>query len=225
MEIIDNKYLEREFNTNYEYHEIFNYQKNETLDVLEKRIKSSGKNDILLKININNIVPYYKHRSNIEHNSDEEKKYWNHVVSILFATQLKEMYEIDSIRNIDEEKRVVVRGTFEEYKKLQDVLLNRDDIIEIIRNLKFDNTRLHIVINYFNNEYVWNELINYLSDDLPFITMIYSDSDIYRLMFNAKEFPTEHYKYVMFDKNEEGKVSYKLLDTEKNEVLKYEKKI
>ena len=71
-------------------------------------------------------------------------------------------------------------------------------------------------------------MVNYLEDDLPFITMIYSDSDIYRFTVNGKGnecgFPTDVYKYIMFEKDKKGYESYRLEDS-KNGCLKYEKKI
>lgn len=224
MEKIENEYLEREFANNYQTHELFNYQRRETIDSIMNRINDNPNGDILLQININNIMPFYKHRNNFINNSVEEYNYWNHVVSILFMSQLKEKYDFNTIHDIDKEKRIITREPFDDYKKTEPALLNRNDVIELIKNLNFDNPRLHIVIKHFNNEDIWNELVNYFDDDLPFITMIYSDCDVYRFFAKSNDCPSDNYKYKFFDKSREGIESYKL-ENYKDEVLKYEKKI
>lgn len=226
MEKLDNKYLEREFNNNYQVHEIFKYQKHGTLDTLIKNIKE--KHEPLLEIDINNIMPFYKHRNNFEFESIEEYNFWNHVISILFMQELSDNYNIETNHDVLAEKKIITRDSFEEYQKYESILINRNDVIETIKNLNLDTKRLHIVLRYVNNEFIWKELVNYLEDDLPFITMIYSDSDIYRFKVNGKEiecgFPTDVYKYKMFEKDKEGYESYRL-ESSKNDCLKYEKKI
>ena len=230
MEKIENEFLEREFNNNHEVHEIFKYQRNEDIDNLEKNILESNGNEILLKININNIMPFLKHKSNIEKDSEEEEKFWNHVVSILFMSQLDDKYKIESVHNVDEEKKIITRDNFDVYQKVESSLINRDDVIELIRNLNLDNPRLHIIITYFNNENVWKELVNYLEDDLPFITMIYSESDLFRFKeedaeINDMDYPSDLYSYKVFKKSEEGIESNRLKISKNNSVLLYEKKI
>ena len=230
MEKIENEFLEREFNNNHEVHEIFKYQRNEDIDNLEKNILESNGNEILLKININNIMPFLKHKSNIEKDSEEEEKFWNHVVSILFMSQLDDKYKIESVHNVDEEKKIITRDNFDVYQKVESALINRDDVIELIRNLNLDNPRLHIIITYFNNENVWKELVNYLEDDLPFITMIYSESDLFRFKeedaeINDMDYPSDLYSYKVFKKSEEGIESNRLKISKNNSVLLYEKKI
>lgn len=230
MEKIENEFLEREFNNNHEVHEIFKYQRNEDIDNLEKNILESNGNEILFKININNIMPFLKHKSNIEKDSEEEEKFWNHVVSILFMSQLDDKYKIESVHNVDEEKKIITRDNFDVYQKVESALINRDDVIELIRNLNLDNPRLHIIITYFNNENVWKELVNYLEDDLPFITMIYSESDLFRFKeedaeINDMDYPSDLYSYKVFKKSEEGIESNRLKISKNNSVLLYEKKI
>ena len=232
---MENVFLEREFNNNHEVHEIFKYQRNEDIDDLEKMVTESDDNEILLKININNIMPFLKHKSNIEKDSEDEEKFWNHVVSTLFMSQLNDKYKNESIHNIDEEKKVLTRDEFDVYQKVESALINRDDVIESIRNQNIDNPRLHIIINYFNNENVWKELVNYLEDDLPFITMIYSESDLFRFKeenaeINDMDYPSDLYSYKVFKKSEEGIESNRLKTnrlkiSKNNSVLLYEKKI
>ena len=229
MEKIENEFLEREFNNNHEVHEIFKDQRNEDIDNLEKNILESNGNEILFKININNIMPFLKHKSNIEKDSEEEEKFWNHVVSILFMSQLDDKYKIESVHNVDEEKKIITRDNFDVYQKVESALINRDDVIELIRNLNLDNPRLHIIITYFNNENVWKELVNYLEDDLPFITMIYSESDLFRFKeedaeINDMDYPSDLYSYKVFKKSEEGIESNRLKISKNNSVLLYEKK-
>ena len=125
MEKIDNEFLEREFNNNYQIHEIFKYQKHRDLDILIKNIKEND--ELLLEININNIMPFYKHRSNFQFESDEEYKFWNHVVSTLFMSELKDNYSIVTLHDIDTEKRILTRDNFEEYEKREELLLDRND--------------------------------------------------------------------------------------------------
>lgn len=226
MERIENEILEREFINNYGIHEVFEYQSTSDLDNLVKSIKDS--NEILLQININNIIPFYKHRNNFKDDSEEESKYWNHIISILFMTQLKEKYNLDMVHDLEEEKKIITREPFETYQQYESALLDRNDFIEAIRNLNLDNTRVHIVIRSFNNENVWKELLNYLEDNLPFITMIYSDGDmsVGKTITKEEELPTNNYKYRNFERCEEGLTSYKLLtDKQYKKVLKNESKI
>ena len=226
MEKIDNEYLEREFNNNYKVHEIFKYQGHATLDTLIKKIKDS--NEILLEINNNNITPFYKHRENFEFESIEEYSFWNHIISVLFMQELSDSYDIETNHDILLEKKILTGESFEDYQKYEKILINRNDVIEAIKKLNVDKKRVHIVLRFVNNEFIWKELVNYLEDDLPFITMIYSDSDIYRFTVNGKGnecgFPTDVYKYIMFEKDKKGYESYRLEDS-KNGCLKYEKKI
>lgn len=224
---LENKYLEREFNYNYQVHEIFKYQQHRTLDTLIKKINE--KKELLLEIDINAIMPFYKHRNNFEFESDEEYDFWDHVISNLFMQELNEKYKIVTLHDIETEKRILTRDSFKEYEKRKGLLLDRNDVIETIRQLNLDSNRIHLVIRFVNNEFIWKELVNYLDDDLPFITMIYSDSDIYRFKVDQKEFngqnlPTNVYKYKIFDKDKEGHESYRLEES-KNGILKYEKKI
>lgn len=226
MEKIDNEFLEREFNNNYQVNEIFKYQRHRALDKLMRNIKE--KNELLFEIDINIIMPFYKHRNNFEFESEEEYNFWNHALSILFMQELSENYNIETKHDILTEKKILTREDFEEYQKYEDVLINRNDVIEAIKQLNLDSNRIHIVLRFVNNEFIWKELVNYLDEDLPFITMIYSDSDIYRFKVNGKNheegFPTDIYKYKIFDKEREGQESYRL-ENSKNDCLTYEKKI
>ena len=163
-------------------------------------------------------MPYYKHRGNFTYESEDEYKFWEHVISTLFMSELKEKYNIVTLHDIDTEKRILTRDNFEEYKKREELLLDRNDVIETIRQLNLESNRIHIVLSFVNNEFIWKELVNYLEDDLLFITMIYSDGD-YRLKGIE-----DVYKYIIFDKDREGRESYRL-ENSKNGCLKYEKKI
>ena len=87
METINNEILERGFQNNYSIHEVFEYQSVSTLESVIKKINQSEKNEILLQININNMMPFYKLKSTLKNNDQEERKFWNHLISILFMTQ------------------------------------------------------------------------------------------------------------------------------------------
>lgn len=192
MEKIDNEKLEREFNNNKTSHEVFEHQRTGTLDVLEKRIKDN--NEVLFQLSINNIMPFYKHKGHFVDGSKEETRFWNHVVAILFMTELRNRDGLDTCHDIDEEKKIITREDFDIYEKVEDALLDRADVIETIK--KLGSPRIHIIARYFNNQDVWKEVLSYLGEDLPFVTMIYSDGEI--------NVPESTYTYIHYDKQEEG---------------------
>ena len=223
METIDNMVLERELKDNHSMHELFEYQRNSTLDGVVKTLKESNGNDILLQISINNVIPFYKFRASFLYESEEESRYWNHIISILFMSQLKEKYDLETSHEIEEEKKVMTRESFETYQLFESTLVDRNDVIEAIRKLGLENPRLHIVVSSFNNEFVWKELVNYFQDGLPFITMIYTDGNMASQKVSGT---TEVFKYKRFVGSEEGFASQKLLlDKQYKKALKNEAKI
>lgn len=228
METIENEILERELNNNHSIHEVFEYQRVSTLDNIIKRIKASDDNEILLQINMNIMIPFYKLKATIKNDPEQESKFWNHLVSLLFISQLSEKHEINTLHDIEVEKKIMTREPFDGYHKYEDIIVNRNDVIEAIKGLKLDNPRLHIIIRSFNDECIWKELVHYLGDKLPFVTMIYSDGNmpVWRIDSEEEKELTELYKFKNFDGNEEGIGSDKLLtDKQYKKVLKNEAKI
>lgn len=200
--------IKRELKNNYSSHEVFNYQGTNALEEVVKYVKYN-ENDILFEININNIMPYYKHRTEFVSESQDEEKYWNHVVSILFFNQLKENYGIDNHSDLDTQKKIMTREEVSEYYKAEPALLNRNDVIEAIRELNNPNARVHIVVRALNNESIWKELTNYLQDGLPFKTMLYSEGEIPKVKVDVEgldeKIPFEEaYNFILFDKQDEG---------------------
>ena len=217
--------IEKELDNNRSIHEIFECQSASVIDTVIKRFKDNDSNEILLQININNIMPFYKHRGNFQKESEEEARFWEHLVSILFMSQLKERHDFDIVHDIEEEKKVMTREPFEIYKQVEGALLDRNDVIETIRSLGLESPRLHIVLSSFNNELVWSELINYLNEGLPFITMIYSSGNVTTIEKDGKPL-TEKYKYKLFSRDDERLTSRRLLtDKQYKKVLKNEAKI
>lgn len=188
------EYLEEEFNNNHSIGEIFKNQRHDTLDSLVDRVNNSNE-DIVLQISLNNIMPLLKHKNNIK-DTDEEKLYWDNVVSILLMNELVEKYGTNTSHNLDDEKRIMTRGEYEEYKSVQNGIVNHNDIIESIRSL--NNPRVHIILECVKNENIHNELISYLDGNLDFVTTIYTDGEI---TVNNQDID-----YVLFDRNEEGKL-------------------
>lgn len=228
METINNEILEREFQNNYSIHEVFEYQSVSTLESVIKKINQSEKNEILLQININNMMPFYKLKSTLKNNDQEERKFWNHLISILFMTQLEEKYGVDSLHNIEVEKKLMTREPFENYSKYENIIINRNDVIESIKKMNLDGLRLHFIIRSFNDECIWKELVYYLGDKLPFVTMIYSDGNMpaWRIDSEEEKELTDLYKFKSFEGLEEGIGSDKLLtDKQYKKVLKNEAKI
>lgn len=228
METKNNEILEREFQNNYSIHEVFEYQSVSTLESVIKKINQSEKNEILLQININNMMPFYKLKATLKNNDQEERKFWNHLISILFMTQLEEKYGVDSLHNIEVEKKLMTREPFENYSKYENIIINRNDVIESIKKMNLDGLRLHFIIRSFNDECIWKELVHYLGDKLPFVTMIYSDGNMpaWRIDSEEEKELTDLYKFKSFDGLEEGIASDKLLtDKQYKKVLKNEAKI
>ena len=206
---MDNKYLENEIKNNHESHEVFKRQRHSDLD---KITDYTDKNDIVLNITVNNIVPFISKSDN-----REKENYWNHSVSLILMNELNYRYGIKTNHDLEEEKRIITRADNNEYNRLDSIVINRDDVIETIRNLNLDNPRFHIILNYINKDEIWTELFNYFQDDLPFITMIYSDNDIPGMV--DKEYNELNYEYIIFDKEDDGIVNHPL------KAKTYEKKI
>ena len=188
---MDNEILKEELFKNNTEHEVFKRQKHSTLNEVVKHVKEYNGRNFLVELNINSIVPFIN-RSDLKDQDD----YWEHVVSLLFMNELDYRYNIKSNHSLDDEKRILSRGSKEEYNKYEEALLDRNDVIESINNVGIEYPRLHIIIEYINNDNIWNELVNYLANDLPFATMIYTDGEMPPIM--------DENRYVLFDKENEG---------------------
>lgn len=212
MKDLENKVLEREINNNHDTNEVFIHQNKAVLSDLEDNLRESN-NEIVLDIDINNIMPFYRLKTRMKQEEMEDNNFWSHVVSILFMQDLLNRYEIKTNHNIDEEKKVLSRDDIDDYFKIESVLASRDDVIESIKSLNLSNPRVHIILKYMTNEEVIEESLHYLEEGLPFITMIYYDGEIPIDKIDGK------YNAKVFDHMEEGVLTHK-------EVNKtYEKKI
>ena len=195
MNEIDNEYIIDSLKNNYEDNEIFKLQKHDTIHALENKINEMPKQEILFELDFNQIVPFHKLRSNFKDDDIEDDKFWNHVVALLFMNILYENYFIETKHNLDEEKKLLTRATLDDYKRAEPILANRNDVIETIKEIGFPSPRVHIVMNYINNENVKREVTNYLSESLPFSIKLYSDCDIQTDNLNNVK---------VYDKNGEG---------------------
>jgi hypothetical protein len=105
-----------------------------------------------------------------------------------------------------------LRQRIEDYQRAESILVNRNDVIETIKELQLTNPRLHIVLSYINNEGVIGEVLSYIDETIPFPVNIYSDGEI----------PEERYinknNVKVYDKDKEVLVI-------NNTGKKYEKKI
>ena len=210
MNNIDNDYIIDSLNNNYEDNEIFKLQRRDNLSSLEKTINEMPQGEILFVIDFNQIVPFHRLRSNFKDDDIEDDIFWNHAVSLLFMNILHENYFIETKHDLDEEKKLLTRASLEDYKKAEPILVNRNDVIETIKELGFTNPRLHIIMRYINNENVIGEVTNYLDDSLPFSVKLYSDCEI----------PTDRLINVkVYDRDSEGKTVNKITGKA------YEKKI
>ena len=209
MKELDSKILERELRDNHDTHEIFKHQSRILLSDLEDNLKES--NEIVLNINLNSIMPFYRLTTKMKHEEYEDENFWQHAVSVLFMQDLKDRYNVETIHNLAEEKKVLTRVDIEDYSKVENVLINRNDVIEAIKSL--NPSRVHIILEYMKNDDVIEEVLHYIDEDIPFVTMIYYDGEIPEEIINGK------YHAKVFDYTEEGVLTHK-------EVNKtYEKKI
>jgi hypothetical protein len=191
---------------------IYKKQKHEVLNELTEQLESMSKNEILFEIDLNKVVPFNRLRNIIKENNMDIDTFWNHTVSLLFMNTLYEKYFIKTKHNLDEERKILVRDSIEDYQRAESILVNRNDVIETIKELQLTNPRLHIVLSYINNEGVIGEVLSYIDETIPFPVNIYSDGEI----------PEERYinknNVKVYDKDKEVLVI-------NNTGKKYEKKI
>ena len=158
--------------------EIYKKQNHEVLNELTEQLESMSKNEILFEIDLNKVVPFNKLRNIIKENNMDIDAFWNHTVSLLFMNTLYEKYFIETKHDLDEERKILVRDSIEDYQRAESILVNRNDVIETIKELQLTNPRLHIVLRYINNEGVIDEVLNYIDESIPFPINIYSDGEI-----------------------------------------------
>ena len=196
MSNIDNEYVLKSLTTNYEDNEVFKHQKHETLNGIEETLKAMNKDEILFELDLNKLMAFSKLRNTFKDNETEEDNFWNHAIALLFMNTLYEDYFIETKHDLDEERKVLIRDNVEEYKNVESALVDRNDVIEAIKELSLTRPRVHIILRYVNNEDVIEEVLNYMDGDIPI--KIYSDAEI------PEEKIANKRGVKVYDKDEEG---------------------
>lgn len=229
-----NKFLERELKQNKTNHEIFKNQKYGDLRKVKEILENKNSlQDILIEFDIdtiNNVHLLYC----FPYDSYDQKRIWEHFVSIEIMKKLEEKYLVNSDHDLSEEEKYILSGNIdntEDYLKVEEVLLNRNDVLETIKNLNLLDLRLHFLIRWCKSSCLCDEISNYLREDLPFVTMVYSDYPFYTVQvkpdgYKEKHYIWEVYDYIEFNEFNEGCSSNKtrrkkvLPDIPKQKVLK-----
>lgn len=229
-----NKNLERELKENKTNHEIFKNQKYADLKNVKKVLEiQNSTQDILIEFDnkmLNSICLLYC----FSHDSYELKRIWEHFVSLEIMKELEKKYSIKSDHDLLEEEKYIRNGNVdnqEDYLAVEEILIDRNDILETIEGLNIPNLRLHVLIRGCKSAYLCDEISNYLADNLPFITMVYSDCPFYTVQVKPDNYKDKHYiwgvyDYIEFNEFSEGNHSSKirrkkvLPDSSKQKVLK-----
>ena len=200
---INNEALDHELFANDEYNEIFCHQRHHNLRAVINNVEKMGGDNILLLIDIDDITKVLQHLAYIDSNRLFELSplFWNNIISFIFMKQLTQKYGIQTDHNLDEEEDYITNGSDKEYFYVQELLVNRDDVFEAIKQLNMANCRVHIVLRWYSGFDVWNELSHYFDSKLPFITMLYTDGSM-----NANSSFENLYTYKLFPQYGEGKL-------------------
>ena len=181
---IDSETICEELSNNYEKNEIFGVYYRHRLYQIQEALKDDSLNNILLVVKREMVTELMGHYQKMAFASPERVAFLNHLIAILFLRQLKEKYSIETVHAelLDEEESYLRDKSYDDYSLVESELPIREDVFRAIEGLKMKDTRLHIVLEY---DYVIEyEISNYLQEEYPFITMVYSEGGISGLSLN-----------------------------------------
>ena len=182
--IIDSETICEELSNNYEKNEIFGVYYRHRLYQIQEALEDASLNDILLVVKRDMVTELMGHYQKMAFASPERVAFLNHLIAILFLRQLKEKYSIETAHAglLDEEESYLRDKSYDDYSLVESELATREDVFRAIEGLNMKDTRLHIVLEYdYEIEY---EISNYLQEEYPFITMVYSEGGISGLSLN-----------------------------------------
>ena len=182
--------IAEELNNNFEKNELFFGYPTSTIDAVKEALKNTNDNDIVVELNKETLERLDKHacpygnmcRLHMYYGTDERVMFWNHLIALLIMKQLENQYHFNCGHDLDEEEKYFTEKTYEEYAKVADTLVTREDVFKTIQSLCLNNPRLHILSRYSLGEE--SEIDNYLQDEYPFVTMVYSDGDTFKDVYN-----------------------------------------
>ena len=175
-----NKNIEEELKNNYDSHELFINQNKEDLINLKKDLMRRH-NETIVELNKEDFIDYEE----IILQNNNSKEIWEQVVSRIIMDKIYHRFYNVEIPNEP---------------------LNRDKTFNYIRYANTRSDRFHIIINY-NNPYLYEEILNYIDDTTPFITMIYLPecfNTFHSIEINNNKYNIwELYDYNLFDNFQE----------------------
>jgi len=177
---MQNKHLEREFRENITEHAVFSKQTYEDLETLKKVLnKQSHTNDIFIELDSRFLIelPTSYYSSDLL-TKDDIKEKWEHLLALEIMKKIIDKYDVEMYHDLGEEERYIYTHDEEDYLKVKEILINRDDVIETLKNLNLSNLRIHIFIRTHFNQEIIDEISNYFIDELPFKIMVYSTEDM-----------------------------------------------
>lgn len=170
-----NKHLERELRENTTDHEVFSEQNYEDIETAKKLLNQQvHTNDIL--VDFDSILLRKLPISYFSRNLSmcDQKIKWEHFVAVEIMKRIKEKYKIETDHDLEAEEKYVYTSNEEDYLSVREILINRDDIIESLKDLKLPNLRIHFFIQSNHIQELIDEISTYLIEELPFSIMIYS---------------------------------------------------
>ena len=194
---MDNIYLLKEVKKNYDCHEVFS---NQTLEDMERLFNYFNvyQNccDVVIDINsfdISSDMLYGK-------NFDEISGVWERFIDIKIMKAISKKLGVLSFHNLFLEEELFSYKAAAMYNKLEKYLITKDEIIELMKKSGMTLVRLHIIANGYQNTPLYRVLARYMEEDVPFVTMIYTNDD-----FFARYSVKEKIQFIVNDK-------YKIFD-------------
>lgn len=194
---MNNKYLERELKENIVDCEIFECQTYHDLDNIKNFLKQ---NQLLTEVIVEFDIDKIKNSILLHlfpYESKENQLIWNQFVAIQILKELKNKLNIANNSDIEEQEYLIYNEREDSYLNYKKRIPTIDDVKKLISKNKTP-IRLHLLLKWTNDKDLYRTVVEYLTNNIYFNTMIYSNSYF-------KEFETkDEINYLKFTKFEEG---------------------
>ena len=194
---MNNKYLERELKENIVDCEIFECQTYHDLDNIKNFLKQ---NQLLTEVIVEFDIDKIKNSTLLHlfpYESQENQLIWNQFVAIQILKELNNQLNIANNSDIEEQEHLIYNEREDGYLNYKKRIPTIDDVKKIISKNKTP-IRLHLLLKWTNDKDLYRTVVEYLTNNIYFNTMIYSNSYF-------KEFETKDgINYLRFIKFEEG---------------------
>jgi len=189
---MQNKYLENEYRDNITEHEVFSKQNYEDLEIIKSLLNKQPNNrNIFIEFDSTLLmglpISYFSRNLSIF----DIKEKWEHFVALEIMKKIQEKYKIEIDHDLKEEEKYIYTDNEEDYFRLKEILVNRDDVIEALKKINLSNITIHIFIKTHYNQEILDEISAYFINELSFKIIVYSTEE---LLFNDGNY-IEYYEF------------------------------